>query len=181
MCIAGICTIDTLNVSSSLHLPPPSGTEIPFVLSPPFSYGAELGTKVALSCGVRGEGITGVSWEAKSGRTFPTIVPGKPLILDNIDVEAGDEYRCVVHTQEGGRVVSQYARVAIYGEAMCSWGTCLWPVSQCPQGTLYRCTVSRASCIKLLSVCVCIDQRCLVGGMHALSITTCRICAMVNV
>ena len=67
---------------------------------------------------MRGEGVTGVSWEAKSGRTFPAILPGKPLVLDNIDLNAGDEYRCVVRTQEGDRVVSQYGRVAIYGKAM---------------------------------------------------------------
>lgn len=154
MCIAGSYTIDTLNVPSSLYLPPPSGTEIPFVLSPPFSYGAELGTKVALSCGVRGEGITGVSWEAKSGRTFPTIVPGKPLILDNIDVEAGDEYRCVVHTQEGGRVVSQYARVAIYGEAVCVPGARVCGPS--PGVHRARCTGVQLAEQAASNYCVCV-------------------------
>ena len=70
---------------------------------------------------MRGEGVTGVSWETRSGRTFPAITPGKPLILNNIDLEAADEYRCIVETQEGTRVPSRYARVAVYGEGKCSW------------------------------------------------------------
>lgn len=152
--------------SSLLPQPPPlAGSEIPFVLSPPLSYGAELGTKVALTCGVRGEGVTGVSWEARSGRTFPATTPGKPLILNNIELGDGDEYRCVVQTQEGSQAVSNYARVSIYGEWRWIEHVCTSSMSAGPL-LAQRSVVTAVCCCTLktcklhpLRYCVCVPLR----------------------
>ena len=57
----------------------------------------------------------GVHWETKSGKKYPTELPGKPFLLEHVGPDAQDEYRCVVHSAKG-EVVSSYARVAVYGQ-----------------------------------------------------------------
>jgi hypothetical protein len=105
---------NTLSEFFLLPVDSTTGTELPFVLSPPTSYRMELGTSVSLSCAVRGEGLVGVHWETKSGKKYPTELPGKPFLLEHVGPDAQDEYRCVVHSAKG-EVVSSYARVAVYG------------------------------------------------------------------
>ena len=78
-------------------------------------YQAELKSNILLHCPVRGDGLTSIHWEARSGSSLPSTKPGHPLVLYNVGLEREDDYRCRVINSEGDEAVSPYAVVSIYG------------------------------------------------------------------